>query len=168
MTLAGLRARFAATGAGRWYYTREPGEQRIVAVVTVLVVLAVLWLAIWKPVSDWREVENNRYRNAQAELDWLQANEGRARALAASGGGRGGDRSLVPVITRSAKAQGIEVSRLQPEANGVVSVALQGQPFNELLSWLHQLEVNNGVQILRVAVDAEGRSGRVNAQIRLQ
>lgn len=168
MNLAGLQARFAASGAGRWYFTREPGEQRIVAVLAALVLLALLWLLVWKPVSDWREVADNRYRNAQAELDWMQANEERARALAASGGGRQGQRSLVPIITRSAKSQGIEVSRLQPEANGVVSVALQSQPFNDVLSWLHQLEVNNGVQIQRVAVDADGRAGRVNAQIRLQ
>lgn len=168
MTLTGLQQRFARTGVGRWYYGRETSEQRVVAALAALVAVAVLWLGVWKPVSDWREVAHNRYLNAQSELDWMHANEARARALAGSGDARGAQRSLVPVITRSAQSLGIQVNRLQPEANGAVSVGLQAQPFNDLLTWLHQLEENNGVEVLRLAIDAEGRSGIVNAQIRLQ
>lgn len=167
--MAALQERFAASGVGRWYYGREPNEQRIIAGLALVVALTLAWLLMWKPISDWRTVAHNRYQNAQAQLDWVRANESRARAVARSGtAASGGERSLLPVITRSAQAQGIEVNRLQPESNGVVSVSIQGQPFNDLLEWLHQLEENNGVTILRLAVDAEERPGMVNAQIRLQ
>lgn len=159
--------RFQASSAGRWYASREPGEQRIVLALVGVVALSVLWLGVWKPVSDWRAMEHNRYQNAQADLDWVRANESRARTLAGSGESSGGPRSLLPIITRSAEAQGIQVNRLQPEGSGAVSVAVQGQPFNELVRWLHQLEENNGVTVQRLAVDAEGRPGIVNAQIRL-
>jgi len=169
MTVSDVQQRFLATGTGRWYAGREPNEQRVVLALTVVVVVAILWLAVWQPISDWREMAHNRYQNAQAQLDWMIANQERARAVAGSApGDGGGERSLLPVITRSAQAQGIQVNRLQPEANGVVSVSIQGQPFNDLLRWLHQLQENNGVTVLRLAVDAEQRSGVVNAQIRLQ
>lgn len=163
-----LQARFATSGVGRWYLGREPNEQRVIAALTLAVVLVVLWLGVWKPISDWRALAENRYQNAQAQLDWLRANEARARSLAQGGAGRGGQRSLLPVITRSAQVQGIQVNRVQPESNGAVSVAIQGQPFNDLLAWLHALQENNGVTVLRLAVDAEGTPGIVNAQIRLQ
>ncbi len=163
-----LQARFAASGVGRWYLGREPNEQKIIGALALVIALVVLWLAVWKPISDWRTVAHNRYQNAQAQLDWMRANEARARSLAGSGNARGGQRSLLPVITRSAQAQGIQVNRVQPESNGVVSVAIQGQPFNDLLAWLNALQENNGVTVLRVALDAEGRPGIVNAQIRLQ
>jgi general secretion pathway protein M len=163
-----LQQRFHASGAGRWYAGREPGEQRIVLILAAAIVLAVLWLGIWKPVSDWRAMEHNRYQNAQALLDWMRTNEARAREAARSGGPRSGNRSVLPMITRSAEAQGIRLNRLQPESNGVVSVVIQGQPFNEVLQWLHQLQENNDISIQRLSVDAEGTSGLVNAQIRLQ
>lgn len=165
-----LQRRFMATGAGRWYLGREPQEQRVILALTILVVVALLWVMVWKPVSDWRETSDNRYQNAQAQLDWMKANEerGRAVARASSGSANTGGRSLLPIITRSAQAQGIQVNRLQPESNGVVSVSIQGQPFNDLLRWLHQLQENNGVDIVRVAVDAQDSPGIVNAQIRLQ
>lgn len=168
MSFEGLQHRFLASSAGRWYLGREPHEQRVVQALTAVTVVTILWLGVWNPISDWRDSAHNRYQNAQAQFDWIRANEERARAVARAGAGGGGERSLLPVITRSAQAQGIQVNRLQPEANGVVAVSIQGQPFNDLLRWLHQLQENNGVSVLRLAVDAEGRSGIVNAQIRLQ
>jgi general secretion pathway protein M len=167
--IANLRQRLAASAVGTWYLGRESNEQRVIAGLALAFALMILWLGIWKPISDWRATENNRYQNAQSQFDWMQANEPRGRALASGGAGSGQDqRSLLPVITRSAQAQGIQVNRLQPESNGVISVAIQAQPFDNLLQWLNQLEENNGVSVLRMAVDAEGRSGIVNAQIRLQ
>lgn len=165
---AQLHDRFLASSAGRWYAGREPNEQRVIAALAALIVLAVLWLAVWKPISDWRSVAHNRYQNAQAQLDWMHANESRARALAAGNTRSGGQRSLLPVITRAAQAQGVQVNRLQPESGGVVSVSIQTQPFNDVLQWLHQLEENNGVTVLRLAADAQSQPGIVNAQIRLQ
>lgn len=167
--MAGLQERFAASGVGRWYAGREASEQRVIAGLALAVALTVLWLGVWKPVSDWRTTAHNRYQNAQAELDWVRANESRARALAESGGGRAaGARPLLQIITRSAQTQGIQVNRLQPEGNGAIAVSIQGQPFNELLRWLHSLEENNGVAVQRLAVDAGDQPGMVNAQIRLQ
>jgi len=166
--IANLRQRFHASSAGRWYHGREPNEQRIISWLALLVGVLVLWGGIWKPISDWRAVAHTQYQNAQAELDWLKANEARARALATTATTTGAERSLLPIITRSAEAQGIQVNRVQPEANGVVSVAVQGQPFNQLLRWLQQLEENNNVAVLRLAIDADSQPGIVNAQIRLQ
>lgn len=165
---AQLQQRFLASPLGRWYLGREPQEQRVVLALAVVVAVSLLWLVIWKPISDWRETSDNRYRNAQAQLDWMKANEARGRAVARAGASAGGGRSLLPIITRSAQAQGIQVNRLQPESNGVVSVSIQNQPFNDLLRWLHQLQENNGVAVLRLAVDAQDRPGIVSAQIRLQ
>jgi len=160
--------RLQATAPARWYATRERSEQRIVLALGAVTVLTVLWLGIWKPVSDWREVEHNRFGNAQATLDWMRANEARARELAEVGSTQGGERSLIPLITRSAEVQGLTLTRLQPEASGAVSVVLQAQPFNEVVRWLHQLEQNNGVIVARIAFDADANPGFVNAQIRLQ
>ena len=167
MTFADLQQRFLGTGAGRWYAGREPGEQRVILALAALIVLTVFWLGLWKPIADWRETAHNRYQNAQAQLDWLRANEQRARALSRSAAA-GDGRSLLPVITRSAQSQNIQVNRLQPEASGIVSVSIQDQPFNDLLRWLHSLQENNGVSVRRMAVDADERPGIVNAQIRLQ
>jgi general secretion pathway protein M len=156
------------SGPARWLASRERNEQWVILALAATTVIVILWLGIWKPISDWREVEHNRFSNAQAALDWMRANEARARELARAGNAQGGERSLIPLITRSAELQNLQLTRLQPEANGAVSVVLQSQPFNEVVRWLHQLEQNNGIMVSRVSFDAQTEPGFVNAQIRLQ
>jgi len=146
-----------------WCYKR-----RWMLALTLVMGVLLLWSLVWKPVSDWRELEANRYQNARALVDWMRANESRARSAAQGGPSGTSERSLLPVITRAAEAQGLKLTRLQPEGNGAVSVVLQAQPFNDVLRWLAQLQENNGVSVLRVSIDAEGRPGLVNGQLRLQ
>jgi general secretion pathway protein M len=163
-----LAERLRASAASRWLAGREPGEQRIILALGAAIVVTVAWLGVWKPVSDWREREDNRFRNAQATLDWMRANEARARELVRTRSSESGERSLMPLITRAAEVHGLQLTRLQPEAGGSVSVVLQAQPFNEVVRWLHQLEQNNGISVARVAFDADANPGYVNAQIRLR
>lgn len=159
---------FKNSGAGRWYAHKERGEQRIILGLVVLIAASVLYVGIWKPVSDWRALETNRQQNAQTLYDWLRANEGAAKAAAATNrGGNQGRRSLTPLVTKAAAAHQITVNRLQPEGNGVVSVSVQRQPFNKIIAWVSQLEENNGVSVERASIDGVDTPGYVNAQIRL-
>ena len=163
--LAGVANRFASSAVYRWYLGRESSERPIIAGLAALLIVLLLWLLIWKPTSDWRDLEANRYQNAQELMDFMQANEASARARKTSA--TGAQRSLLPVITRTANVQGLRLNRIQPESDGAVSVVVQAQAFNTLLSWLNALQENNNVSVQRISVDPEGQPGIINAQIRL-
>lgn len=165
--LAIIAEEFRKSAVGRWYYGREHSEQQIIAGLAVLVSVTILWAGAWKPVSDWRAIEINRQQNAQQLLDWMRANEQAARAAASSRQTQSGNRSLIPVITRAANVHELKLNRLQPESNGVISVILQQQSFNQIISWIAQLEENNRVSVQRASFDSEDSPGYVNAQIRL-
>ncbi|MCB1685851.1 MAG: type II secretion system protein M [Pseudomonadales bacterium] len=158
---------FENSAAHRWYLGREPGERPLILAVLTALILVLAWSLLWKPISDWRDLEANRYQNAQELWDFMQANEAAARARGSQASGAGSQRSLLPVITRTANVQGLRLNRIQPEADGAVSVVIQAQAFNTVLSWLGALLENNSVSVQRISVDAEGQPGIVNAQIRL-
>ncbi|HEY5647489.1 MAG TPA: type II secretion system protein M [Pseudomonadales bacterium] len=163
-----LSQQLQTTAAWRWYAGREPHERPVIAGLALLVVAVLFWVVIWKPISDWRMVETNRYENARGTWEWMQANESRARSRAAqSGSAASSERSLMPLLTREANALGIRLNRVQPEADGAVSVVVQAQPFNTLLQWLDRLASAHNIDVERISVDAEGQPGMVNAQIRL-
>ena len=167
-SIEGLTQRVQATGAWRWYAGREPHERPVIAGLGLIIALVLLWAVIWKPISDWQTVQTNRYQNAQTTWDWMQANEARARARGSqSSGASSSERSLLPLVTREANNQGIRLNRLQPEADGAVSVVVQGQPFNAVVQWLASLENSHNISVQRISVDAEGKPGLINAQIRL-
>jgi general secretion pathway protein M len=149
---------------GRWYASREPQEQRIVSVLATLIAVSVLWLGLWKPVSDWKTTSQNQYRVAVANLDWLEANRD---LIDTSPQAAGGNASL-RVITETARTRGLKLSRVQPDGEGGINVVLQEQPFDAVLGLIAQLGENNGVTATRAAIDGSGTPGQVNAQIRFQ
>jgi general secretion pathway protein M len=160
--------RLQGTGAWRWYASREPHERPVIAGLGFVIVASLLWLAIWKPISDWRVLETNRYQNAQATWEWMQANESNARSRASQlSAPASSQRSLLPLVTREANSKGIRLNRLQPEADGAVSVVVQAQPFNAVVEWLVRLQDAHNIDVQRISVDAEGNPGLINAQIRL-
>lgn len=166
--LDNLKTQLSQSGPMRWYEGREPGEKPVIAGVVALVAISLLWLMIWKPLADWRDFSANRYVNAQSVWDWMQANEADARQTARGAAGGAATRSLLPVITRAANSHGLRLNRLQPESDGGVSVVLQAQSFNAMLKWLDELEQQHKVIVQRVSLDAEGKPGLINAQLRLQ
>lgn len=163
-----MLSRIQQSAFGRWYSGKDARERRILQGLAAASLLTLLWLGVWKPVHDWKSVEQNRLGNAQGAVDWMRTNEARAREVAQSRQGNGeGARALLPLITRSAEGAGLALTRVQPEDGGSVSIILQDQSFNAVVRWLHQIEQNNGVTIERGAFDATSAPGMINAQIRL-
>ena len=159
-----------SSGLGRWYYGREPNEQRIIFWLGLFVLFLLTWAYVWKPVADWRDTQQGRQTRAQQTLDWLQANKQAAQQAARNsrnGAANKGARALIPIINRTAKAHELALSSLTPDSNGVVGVMLQAQSFNQIVSWVAQLEENNAVVVERASFDEQGAPGYVNAQIRL-
>ena len=165
---ANLTQQVQGTSAWRWYMAREPHERPVIAGVACTVLAALVWIAIWQPISDWRLLETSRYQNAISTWEWMQSNETNARARARQASATpGNERSLLPLVTREANSQGIRLNRLQPEADGAVSVVVQAQSFNAVLEWLDRLQKSHNIDVQRISVDAEGKPGLINAQIRL-
>ncbi len=153
--------------AGRWFAAQEPRDRLLYLSLGALLLAVVLWAGIWRPLSDWQSIQANRHANAQTLLDWLQANKSRVQASLARGVEESAS-SVLPVVTRTAESRGIKVGRLQPESDGVVSVTLQSQPFNDIVAWIGELQGAHGVAIIRASIDAQETPGLVNAQLRFQ
>ena len=154
------------SGLGQWFYGREASEQKIIVGLATIVLLSLLWLTVWKPVADWRAIEVNRQTNAQQLFDWLRTNEAQARATANSQRSTSGARSLLPIVSKAADAHELRIKRVQPESNGVISVFMEAQSFNDIVEWIAQMEENNGVSIERASFDGEDAPGYVNANLR--
>ncbi len=155
----------ANSSIGRAYLDRSDSDRRSIAMLAIVIGLAVAWLVLWKPVSDWHVDAVSRLAVAQSTLDYVRTNEAVARRISQQAAGSV-ESSLIPVITRAAHAQQLTLNRLQPEAGGVLNVILEGQPFDKVYQWITQLEQNNAVRARWVSIRSEDRTGYVNAQIR--
>ncbi len=165
--LGKLTARWQSSAAGRWYAAKESRERLTLGALAVATLAVLLWAGVWKPLAEWQTSQASRHAHAEDLLDWLRANEARAKAAVKQGADQP-SRSILPLVTRAAEARGLKVGRLQPESDGIVSVTLQGQPFNAVIGWVADLHDSEGITAIRASIDAQETAGLVNAQFRLQ
>ena len=118
-------------------------DQRILKALAALCAILFFYIGVWQPLSDFAD-EQQRRAARQSLADWIAAN----RPTLVRSGSQNTDSTGLPVrggaptiaqITSSAAQFGITLTRLQPESDGSVSVAVEQQPFNAL-QWLAGIE----------------------------
>jgi general secretion pathway protein M len=93
----------------------------------------------------------------------LHENEAKAAGQRADATHESG--SLLTVVANSAAHAGLLLLRYHPEGSGGVSVVLQNQSFDSLITWIAELEQDDHVTVKQISVDAQTEPGLVNARI---
>jgi general secretion pathway protein M len=123
--------------------------------------------------GDFADTQQQRAARSQALADWIETNRqaliqsGKQGTASAGQTARGGEPTIAQ-ITSSAAQFGITLSRLQPESDGSVSVAVEQQSFNALVQWLAGIESEQGYVIDRASIDRGSEEGLVNGQFRFR
>ena len=73
--------------------------------------------------------------------------------------------TIIPIITRTANLNKIQLSRLQPESDDAVVVYIENQKFSSVLRWILQLRENNQIYISSANIESEEVDGLVNTQL---
>jgi general secretion pathway protein M len=155
---------FRASTVGRWFAHLEPNERTMVTVLFAFLCVVVLYVGIWRPLSDWSSSADAQYRRQLAVVDWMRLHEKEARAAGQRADGTRESGSLLTTVANSAAHAGIQLLRYQPEGGGV-SVVLQNQSFTALIQWIAALEQESHVSVKQISIDSQGETGLVNARI---
>ncbi|HEX8379279.1 MAG TPA: type II secretion system protein GspM [Allosphingosinicella sp.] len=118
---------------------RTPRERWLLGLMLALVGFVLAWLLILRPLGDSLSAAKQRHGEAVANL-------GEARAQAAAIGGLERNRPaplpgpLDVAITAAASEAGFQLSGLQPEGPGRVSIAIGAARPPALFGWIGRLE----------------------------
>ena len=168
-----LSDQWHATTVHRWYTAKSTTDQRILKLLSTLSVALFFYIGLWQPLGDFADTQQQRAARSQALADWIETNRqaliqsGKQGAASAGQTARGGEPTIAQ-ITSSAAQFGITLSRLQPESDGSVSVAVEKQSFNALVQWLAGIESEQGYVIDRARIDRASEEGLVNGQFRFR
>ena len=163
-----ISEQFRNSSVGAWYAEKSATDQKVIITIVLLGLGSMVYLAMWKPLLEYRDSQALRYERAQSLIDWVSLNKS---ALQASGQNKGTlpqQKSLIPLVTAGANLRQLKLNRLQPEQDGSVSICLQSQSFDQSLRWMVDLETNNRLLIDRISVDRTENVGLVNIQLRVQ
>ena len=162
-----LRAALSATGIEQRYRALEPRERFLLRVAGGVVLVAVLYAAVFSPVYQFREASLAHYALQQERLEWMRSHETDARRQSDGESSPASNRSLLTLIDATARQANVRLTRYRPESDGSVNVVIQQQPFNDVLRWTGLL-VREDLRIEQAAIDAEATEGIVNARLTIR
>ena len=135
--------------AGLWWDGRSPREQRMLAVMGLLIAAVLIWLLVVRPAFAWREAAAERRVEATAGLTRIESG---LAARAPTKAGAPMPLAEVEQAARSAaEAAGLNVTLSVDEAGGIGFDA-PGVTSAALFGWLSALKTEYGVDVADVTV----------------
>ena len=149
-----------------WWQQLKSSEQRLVAIMSLVVVLFLFYSIIWQPLVNNTQKIQQKLVSQQVLFTWVQESTQRyqqSQKRAASAVSNG---SLSSIVNGSAGRNNISIARLQPQGEDL-QVWIDEVPFIQLLSWLEFLANNEGLVVKSIDLSKAERNGVVRVR-RLQ
>ena len=148
-----------------WWQQLNSREQRLVTVMSVLMSIFILYGLIWQPLTENINKTTLKLERQQALLTWVAENTQRYQQVKRNVRSSSGA-SLSSIVNRTSRANNITITRMQPQG-GDLQVWIDEISFNQLLTWLEQLAVNDGLQVKNIDLSTADQQGVVRVR-RLQ
>jgi general secretion pathway protein M len=147
-----------------WFDGRSLRERRMLLVMVAMIVLTVLWFAIFLPISDGLSSSRTRLNDAVIRLGDAQAERDAIAELAKSRP-QPIPGALADYLRQSAGDAGFALSNVAPQGDDRVQIAIPTARPGALFAWIADLE-SAGVVVSTIEVSNNGDQ-TVAAQILL-
>ncbi len=153
-----------------WFNGLEANERRMLIIGSGLLLVMLLYISIWEPLTSKAETLRVSTTEQTALLTWMRSTaqevkqlRGRSSQQAKPASGQ----SLLTLVDRTAKSGrlGTALKRVQPDGDARVGVWLEAANFDDLVRWLATLETRHSVHVVSSVFQALETSGNVNARL---
>lgn len=151
----------------QWFSSLTQREQLSLLLLGGALALYLVYMLLVAPLTNARDDLARQNRSVAESLQRVDVMVSQILALREGGASASQSRNLTALVNRSTAALGLQVSRLQPNSRGEIQVRLEGVPFDDLVDWLHRMEMRERLLVRELSVTQGGSAGRVNATIRL-
>ena len=150
-----------------WFAAQSPRDQMALMLLSGFLLLFVLFQFALSPASEARGQMASNNDAASAQLSRVETKVSQLLSLRESGDA-GASQNLSSTLSAAAQNAGLVVKRLQPNSRGEVQVRFEGVDFDALHQWLETVEGNEGLRVVDASLSDAGRSGGINATLRVR
>ena len=158
-----------------WWQSLQDRERQLLTTAAFVVIAAVVFLSLMEPLALQRE---NLTHTLAAEKNLLgrlaesarKAENIKQRLAQTPNDIRGGDQTLLSLIDKVAANHQLKpyIKRVVPSGDTQASLAFDSVPFDNLIAYLVQLQVEFGIVVTRINADKLADAGVVRANLTLQ
>ena len=155
----------------QWLSSLNTRERQMLMSGVGLLVIILLYLMVWEPLSEQREELKTSVRAQQNTYAWMQQAESEIKKLAGrSRQEKNHEGSMLGTISNSAKLilKGAVLKRVEEDRQQGVRVWIEQVAFDDLVRWLGQIQQQYGIRVSSLVSEKHNKSGRVNVRLILQ
>lgn len=149
-----------------WWQQLNSREQRLVGVMSTLVIIFILYSAIWQPLNNSLVNANKKLARQQALLTWVSENTAHYQQAKQNSTVKSSQGSLSGIVNKSANSYKLTITRMQPQGDNL-QIWIDSVPFTQFLFWLEHLVNNESLQVQGIDLTHAERAGEVKVR-RLQ
>ncbi len=154
----------------QWWAGLAQRERWFLGGALALSLLLCAYVLLWEPWWAQYQRLQQAVHKQRADLAWMRQ---AVLALPSSGAApkvQRDNRSLLARVDASMRAAGLAsaLKNTQPQGNNQLSARLESVEFEQLLTWLSQLEAQNALRLSQVSVERSANAGRVNVRLVLE
>ncbi len=156
-----------------WFEALQPREQVSVLVAAAFVVFAVIYFAIWTPLTSSQSSLSSSVTTWERALAELRPLKSAVRASGTSSAPvAGAGQSLVVIVDTTLNQYDLSsaLQRSQPTGPNGIRVEFEEAAFDDLVRWLGGVSASYGMQVEsgNFSVSSQRIPGRVNASLTLE
>lgn len=166
-TVVRVRSNSSFQGMERRYSSLSDKDRLIVNILAVVFSLFLLYQLVISPAFQYLNGASRDYKNKLEGYEWMESQKEETKALLTkSKSEREG--SLLSVASNTAKKHNLNFTNFEPDGDERLRLRLENIKFNDLVSWLGELELQQGVSAVDIAMDGGTSSGYVDVRLTLQ
>lgn len=142
-------------------------EQVMILGCGIAVVLYLVWLLLLTPIQKKRDQLYQANTSSTQTLGRVQILAAQIQQLRAQGSANANE-NINGLIDSSLRANGLQMTGLQPGSNGEVRVRLDRAAYEPLMQWLYEMEYKQGITVTDLSLASTNDPGQVTVNLRLQ
>lgn len=142
-------------------------EQMMILGCAVVLVLYLVWLLLLTPIQKKRDQLYQANTSSTQTLGRVQITVAQIQQLRSQGSANANE-NINGLIDSSLRANGLQMTGLQPGSNGEVRVRLDRAAYQPLMQWLYEMEYKQGITVTDLALASTNDPGQVTVNLRLQ
>lgn len=146
-------------------------QQWLLVIAAILILVYVAVAVVYRPLVAKRDLLRQQNAGVEQTLQFVRGASTEIRRLRGSGAATAvatGGMSLSQLMDTAAARNGLRVTRFQPAGDDEAQVWLDKVSFDAVVLMLDQLENQNGLEVLSVAVNGANTPGLVNVRLRFK
>lgn len=153
-----------------WWLNLSLREKQVVGYGGILFVLALLYLLIWSPFTDKVDSMRSQIERDRELAAWMQQTDQQIQNLIKKQSSNSqASGSLLGMVQEKIKKSPLasHLKQMRQAENNAVQLSLQQVDFDQVLRWLIDLWMKQGVTISQITVTPGEKPGTVNAEMLL-